>query len=89
MQAAYQVKPAGVRMLVQRPGLIVEVVKESSSENGVIAYSSKAPGPQKDLPDNINLVHDTYSTPLSGEHYLCPSTVEDGLEVLAKGLVVE
>ncbi|KAG0564711.1 hypothetical protein M758_8G128600 [Ceratodon purpureus] len=91
---ACQVELAGVRMLAQRPGLIVEVVKESSSENGVmtpwqlIAYSSAAP-PRTDLPDNIDLVHDTYCTPLYSEHYLCPSTVEEGLEVLAEGLMVE
>ena len=89
-----QMELAGVRMLAQRPGLIVEVVKESSSENGVmtpwqlIAYSSAAP-PRTDLPDNIDLVHDTYCTPLYSEHYLCPSTVEEGLEVLAEGLMVE
>lgn len=91
---ACQVELAGVRMLAQRPGLIVEVVKESSSENGgitpwqLIAYSSAAP-PRTDLPDNIDLVHDTYCTPLYSEHYLCPSTVEDGLEVHAEGVAVQ
>lgn len=81
---ACQVELAGVRMLAQRPSLIVEVVKESISASGVItpwqliAYSSAAP-PRTDLPDNINLVNDKYCTPLYSEYYLCPSTVESGL----------
>jgi len=81
---ACQVELAGVRMLAQRPGLTVEVVKESISSSGVItpwqliAYSSAAP-PRTDLPDNINVVNDKYCTPLYSEYYLCPSTVEYGL----------
>jgi hypothetical protein len=73
-------------MLAQRPGLMVEVVKESNT-NGVItpwqliAYSSVAP-PRKDLPDNIDHVHDTYCTPLYSEHFLCPSTVAEEMELL-------
>ena len=83
---ACQVELQGVRMLAQRRGLIVEVVKESSN-NGVItpwqliAYSSVAP-PRKDLPDNIDHVHDTYCTPLYSEHFLCPSTVAAEMELV-------
>lgn len=50
-----------MRMLVPQPGLVVDVVKESSIENGVIApcnliaYSSAAT-PRTDLPDNIDYV---------------------------------
>lgn len=84
---ACQVELVGVRMLAQRRDFIVEVVKESSSLSGVIipwqliAYSSAAPL-RTDLPDNIDHVHDKYCTPLYSEYYLCPSTVEEGLEVL-------
>ena len=62
----------GVRMLAQRPDMIVEVVKESSTDQNMItdwqllAYSSAA-GPRQDLPDNVDYVDDAYCSLYSEE----------------------
>lgn len=82
---ACQVELQGVRMLAKRPGLTVEVVKESCNDEGtitpwqLIAYGSVAP-PRDDLPDNIDHVHDGYNTPLNSELFCCPSTVQEAGE---------
>lgn len=82
---ACQVELQGVRMLAKRPGLTVEVVKESCNDDGpstpwqLIAYGSVAP-PRDDLPDNIDHVHDGYNTPLNSELFCCPSTVTEAGE---------
>lgn len=83
---ACQVELEGVRLLAQRQGLTVEVVKESSIGGIItpwqlIAYASVAP-PRRDLPDNIDHVHQFYCTPLYSEHFLCPSTVPEEMELL-------
>jgi hypothetical protein len=65
-------------MLAQRPDMIVEVIKESSTDQieitdwQLLAYSSAA-GPRKDLPDNVDYVDEAYCSPLYSEQYPCPT----------------
>lgn len=71
------VELAGVCLLAQRPDMIVEIVKQSSTDFTdwqVIAYSSACP-PRNDRPDNIDIIHDAYYAPLYSEALLCPSIV--------------
>lgn len=62
-------------MLAQRPDMIVEVIKDSSTDQKVIidwqllAYSSAA-GPRSDFPDNVDHVDDAYCSPLYSEQLL-------------------
>ncbi|KAG0564731.1 hypothetical protein KC19_8G134900 [Ceratodon purpureus] len=77
-----QVGLLGVRMLAQRPDMIVEVIKESSTDQNVItdwqllAYSSAA-GPRTDLPDNVDHVDDAYCSPLYSEQLVCSTIAAD------------
>lgn len=69
-------------MLAQRPDMIVEVIKESSTDQNVItdwqllAYSSAA-GPRTDLPDNVDHVDDAYCSPLYSEQLVCSTIAAD------------
>jgi len=70
------VELAGVRVLAQRPDMIVEVVKQSSSDFTdwqFVAYSSACP-PRTDLPANIDFVHDAYCAPLYSEALVYATT---------------
>lgn len=88
---ACQVELNGVRVLARRKDLVVEVVKESTNENGdpipwqFIAYASVA-SPRNDRPENIDYVHSQYDTPLRSEYFMCPSTGAELIDDLEDGL---